>query len=697
MGPPSSRPNSGLMIDPALAPLFSTPRNNRDSSTQSAELTGEEKSGVRETNLILRRLEEQDNKLSKMSESINDWKIQNGKLLATLMRSSPAALTKQDTSDVLEALMDDFEFMVNAAYEARSGNDELEILRAENESMKAKLQTIALAMGSATGDFTPSQPLTSPMTASSTPSVLGKRKRMDVRSRHSLLQHEVSFTDDDNLNDQSGIYAVSDVTNMTSTPAGQLERPLTPLLSSVRATQQYGHMPIATTNSTSKQTAAPTLTKTTAQTLNLPDSSFAEQHDRESRSRESDRSLEVEPERSGNPTPEVNGSIYEHEANATSGLCQNTDRSEVVEREVVGTMTVQDAAQDHHENSASISRLQSDQKPTLKIAAATNTHEPELVAVISEQRQKVGGPAKEDEAAELHGRETRASAASPTRRKTTSVLAGEADTEQEGHEVNKETEQQRKTTNTFLEKAYAHPQDRGEPSRPIKAQRVTRAAASQVDYMQETGIANGYAAVREQIPEELAEADLWQDSSMTNLTNDEEREELFERHRDDEHETQTNGNNKENEQPYYAHSADGPQSKQSNRRNRDPNKPKRARRKPDEIERKYQCLFPGCTKAYGELPHLNTHISDSSHGERWTKADYLEASKKQGNNVDYATDLDDSVDFDRLAEERNAAEAVAALKKNQEMVDRVEKLRQRDRKAKEAMEREEMMELMNGV
>jgi hypothetical protein len=181
------------------------------------------------------------------------------------------------------------------------------------------------------------------------------------------------------------------------------------------------------------------------------------------------------------------------------------------------------------------------------------------------------------------------------------------------------------------------------------------------------------------------------------LTNEEEREELFERHRSDQHSPPTNGINKENEHPYHVHAADGAQSKQWSRRNRDPNRPKRLRRKPEEIERKYKCLFPGCTKAYGLLPHLNTHISDNNHGERWGKADYLEAKKKQANGLDNGMEEGDSLDLDRLAAERNAEEAVSALKRNQERVDRVEKLRQRDRMAKEAMEREEMMELMNGV
>src|SRR5947199_185624 len=72
----------------------------------------------------------------------------------------------------------------------------------------------------------------------------------------------------------------------------------------------------------------------------------------------------------------------------------------------------------------------------------------------------------------------------------------------------------------------------------------------------------------------------------------------------DRHDMQMDGNNKENQQTAYATSADGTQTKQPYRRNKDPSKPKRIRRKPTEIERKYKCLFPGCTKAYGGLPHL---------------------------------------------------------------------------------------------
>jgi hypothetical protein len=699
MGPPSSRPNSGLMIDPALTAPVSTPPNNRESSTQSAEQIREEKADLRETTLILQRLEEQDNKLSKMSESIDDWKIQNGRLLAALMRSSPEALTQHDTSGILETLMDDFEFMVNTAYEARSGNDELEILRAENESMKAKLQTIALAMGSAFGDSTPaSQHLTSPMTASSTPSVLGKRKRIDARSRHSLLQNEVSFTDDDDLNDQSGLYTVSNATNRRSTLARQSERPSTPLLSSARVSRQYRQSPATTTVSSAKHIATPTglgqiLAKTSAQIPTPPDSSFAEQHGRESRSTEPDHFLDVESEYSGNMAPEFNGRL--HEANADSDIGQNTCGPEIAERQLAGTMTVADAGSDRHEISSGISRPQRARKPTPKIATATDTDGSEYVAGIVEMRQKSGPLPTEADTVELHSRETRASAANASRRKTTSVLPEEVGTEQERLEINREQEPRRQTTNTLSEKVNVHPQDRGESSRPMKSQHMTRAAASQAEYIQETGNASGYTEVDDEISDGLAEDRLRLDSSMMTIANDEEPEELFQRRQDDQHEIQMNGNNKENEQPYYAPSADSAQSKQSNRRNRDPNKPKRVRRKPGEIERKYKCLFPGCEKAYGELPHLNTHVVDSSHGERWVKADYLEASKKQGDNIDNGMEREDSMDFDRLAEERNAEDALAAMKRSQERVDRVEKIRQRDRMAKEAMEREEMMELMN--
>ncbi|KIW24853.1 uncharacterized protein PV07_10541 [Cladophialophora immunda] len=44
--------------------------------------------------------------------------------------------------------------------------------------------------------------------------------------------------------------------------------------------------------------------------------------------------------------------------------------------------------------------------------------------------------------------------------------------------------------------------------------------------------------------------------------------------------------------------------------------PKRPRRKPEEIERLYKCGWNGCEKAYGNLGHLNQHVSKHSHGPK---------------------------------------------------------------------------------
>jgi hypothetical protein len=43
------------------------------------------------------------------------------------------------------------------------------------------------------------------------------------------------------------------------------------------------------------------------------------------------------------------------------------------------------------------------------------------------------------------------------------------------------------------------------------------------------------------------------------------------------------------------------------------NQRKRPRRRYDEIERLYHCNWPGCTKAYGTLNHLNAHVSMQKH------------------------------------------------------------------------------------
>ncbi|KAI0244850.1 hypothetical protein L0F63_001015 [Massospora cicadina] len=51
---------------------------------------------------------------------------------------------------------------------------------------------------------------------------------------------------------------------------------------------------------------------------------------------------------------------------------------------------------------------------------------------------------------------------------------------------------------------------------------------------------------------------------------------------------------------------------------------KRVRRRYNEIERHYCCKYPGCTKSYGTLNHLNDHIQLQSHGPRHTPDMYRE-------------------------------------------------------------------------
>ncbi|GAA5822006.1 hypothetical protein JCM3770_001630 [Rhodotorula araucariae] len=54
---------------------------------------------------------------------------------------------------------------------------------------------------------------------------------------------------------------------------------------------------------------------------------------------------------------------------------------------------------------------------------------------------------------------------------------------------------------------------------------------------------------------------------------------------------------------------------------------KRPRRRYDEIERMYNCDYPGCTKAYGTLNHLNSHKTMQKHGPRSTPAQFKEMRK----------------------------------------------------------------------
>lgn len=59
-------------------------------------------------------------------------------------------------------------------------------------------------------------------------------------------------------------------------------------------------------------------------------------------------------------------------------------------------------------------------------------------------------------------------------------------------------------------------------------------------------------------------------------------------------------------------------------------KSRRFRRRYYQIYRKYSCLFPGCTKSYGLLNHLNTHIVTKKHGLRKSKADFKHIDKDDG-------------------------------------------------------------------
>ncbi|TFK51827.1 hypothetical protein OE88DRAFT_1628801, partial [Heliocybe sulcata] len=55
---------------------------------------------------------------------------------------------------------------------------------------------------------------------------------------------------------------------------------------------------------------------------------------------------------------------------------------------------------------------------------------------------------------------------------------------------------------------------------------------------------------------------------------------------------------------------------------------KRPRRRYDEIERNYLCSWPGCSKAYGTLNHLNAHVVMQGHGQRRTPAEFKELRKQ---------------------------------------------------------------------
>ncbi|KAI9813594.1 MAG: hypothetical protein M1827_003663 [Pycnora praestabilis] len=54
---------------------------------------------------------------------------------------------------------------------------------------------------------------------------------------------------------------------------------------------------------------------------------------------------------------------------------------------------------------------------------------------------------------------------------------------------------------------------------------------------------------------------------------------------------------------------------------------KRSRRKGEDIDKIYICGWQGCSKSYGAIHHLNTHVSDNSHGVKRVSEDFKEARK----------------------------------------------------------------------
>lgn len=79
--------------------------------------------------------------------------------------------------------------------------------------------------------------------------------------------------------------------------------------------------------------------------------------------------------------------------------------------------------------------------------------------------------------------------------------------------------------------------------------------------------------------------------------------------------------------PQHSQHPQHPQHQHPQHHNQLPNPPpqqkhRRFRRRYYQIVRKYNCTYPGCTKRYGLLNHLNTHIVTKKHGLRKSKADF---------------------------------------------------------------------------
>ncbi len=47
----------------------------------------------------------------------------------------------------------------------------------------------------------------------------------------------------------------------------------------------------------------------------------------------------------------------------------------------------------------------------------------------------------------------------------------------------------------------------------------------------------------------------------------------------------------------------------------------------EEITRNYVCIWPGCSKAYGTLNHLNAHVTMQKHGAKRVPSEFKELRK----------------------------------------------------------------------
>lgn len=62
---------------------------------------------------------------------------------------------------------------------------------------------------------------------------------------------------------------------------------------------------------------------------------------------------------------------------------------------------------------------------------------------------------------------------------------------------------------------------------------------------------------------------------------------------------------------------------------------RRFRRRYNQIVRHYSCSYPGCSKSYGSLNHLNTHIVTKKHGQRKSKSDFQSDDSHDYNTGNY--------------------------------------------------------------